>query len=126
VINSAWLKLRYPPYWHYNTLQALLILSRLGPLTDPRTQEALDRLEAKRSPGGCWQAEVFYWRRPAGKLGTGVEVVDWGRSGPNTMITLNALRVLLAARRTNTQGGLNANAHTTGRQNRRGPQTESD
>jgi hypothetical protein len=28
-----------------------------------------------------------------------VEVVDWGRSGPNEMLTLNALRVLRAAAR---------------------------
>jgi len=27
------------------------------------------------------------------------EVVDWGRSGPNEMITVNALRVLKAAGR---------------------------
>ncbi len=27
------------------------------------------------------------------------EVVDWGRSGPNEMVTLNALRVLRAAGR---------------------------
>jgi hypothetical protein len=27
------------------------------------------------------------------------EVVDWGRSGPNEMLTLNALRVLKAAGR---------------------------
>jgi hypothetical protein len=30
---------------------------------------------------------------------TAVEVVDWGRGGPNEMITLNALRVLAAAGR---------------------------
>ena len=28
-----------------------------------------------------------------------VEIVDWGRSGPNEFITLNALRVLKAAGR---------------------------
>lgn len=28
-----------------------------------------------------------------------IEVVDWGRNGPNEMITLNALRVLKAAGR---------------------------
>jgi len=31
--------------------------------------------------------------------GSGPEVVDWGRSGPNQMITLNALRALKAAGR---------------------------
>ncbi len=28
-----------------------------------------------------------------------VDIVDWGRGGPNEMITLNALRVLKAAKR---------------------------
>ena len=30
VINTTWLALRYPPFWHYNVLQALLVLSRMG------------------------------------------------------------------------------------------------
>src|SRR3954464_505299 len=36
VIDRRWLKLRWPPYWHYDVLQALLILGRLGRLDDPR------------------------------------------------------------------------------------------
>src|SRR5207249_11520947 len=42
VIKPAWLVLRYPPYWHYEILQALLILSRMGLAGDPRAAEALD------------------------------------------------------------------------------------
>ena len=30
VIHQAWLAPRYPPYWHYDILQALLVLSRMG------------------------------------------------------------------------------------------------
>jgi hypothetical protein len=98
VINAEWLKLHYPLYWHYDILQALLILSRLGPLADPRLEEALDLLEAKRLPDGCWKATAAYWR-PPGTSRSGVEVVDWGRSGPQPFITLNAMRVLKAAGR---------------------------
>jgi hypothetical protein len=37
-------------------------------------------------------------RPPGTRAGSGpVEVVDWGRSGSNEMLTLNALRVLHAA-----------------------------
>jgi hypothetical protein len=32
-----------------------------------------------------------------GRDGSRVEVVDWGRRGPNEMLTLSALRVLAAA-----------------------------
>ena len=98
VIDPEWLKLHYPLYWHYDVLQGLLILSRLRPLDDPRMQEALDIVEAKRQPDGCWKAEGFYWV-PLGKRTSNVEVVDWGRRGPNEMLTLNALRVLKAAER---------------------------
>jgi hypothetical protein len=119
VIDPEWLKLHYPPYWHYDILQALLILSRLarGGLSNPpypdgfdnpsgasvilrdaRAQEALDIVEAKRQPDGCWKVEGFYWV-PVGKRTSNVEVVDWGRRGPNEMITLNALRVLKAVER---------------------------
>lgn len=76
----------------------LLLLSRVVGLTDPRVNEALDILESKRRPDGTWRAGGSYWK-PPGRTVTGVDVVDWGRSGPNQMTTLNALRVLRAAGR---------------------------
>ena len=96
VINPTWLKLRYPPYWHYDVLQALLILSRMGRVRDPRAADALDVLRERRRPDGRWQANGSWWAPPGSGRG-GVEAVDWGRSGPNEMITLNALRILRAA-----------------------------
>ena len=99
IIDPEWLKLHYPLYWHYDVLQGLTILARAGRLGDPRTGEALDHIEAKRLPDGRWRAGGSYWKR-AGSKGSNVEVVDWGRRGPNEMITLNALRVLKAAGRT--------------------------
>ena len=30
VIRRTWLAPHYPPYWHYDILQALLVLSRMG------------------------------------------------------------------------------------------------
>ena len=105
VINPEWLKLHYPLYWHYDILQALVMLARFDELTDAhgilrdvRVQEALDVLEARRLPDGCWKADGFYWAL-LGKRASNVDVVDWGRRGPNEMITLNALRVLKAAGR---------------------------
>jgi hypothetical protein len=90
--------LRYPPYWHYDVLQALLVLARMGLAADPRAADALAVVEAKRRPDGRWAAEGAWWR-PPGSADSGVEVVDWGRRGPNEMITLNALRVPVAAGR---------------------------
>ena len=98
VIDRGWLALHYPPYWHYDVLQALVVLSRLGMAGDPRAGEALELLMRRRRADGRWQPGGYWWRPPGGRSGSGpVEVVDWGRSGPNEMLTLNALRVLKAA-----------------------------
>ncbi len=96
-------ELHYPLYWHYDILQALTILHRAGKLGDPRTEEAIMLVESKRGEDGGWRPEGYYWtlkRKKRAKLAvSNVEVVDWGRNGPNEMITLNALRVLKAAGR---------------------------
>ena len=97
VLRQQWLQPRYPPYWHYDVLQALLILSRMGKATDPRAEDALDVLLAARLRDGRWRPRGYWWKLGDGKGNT--DVVDWGRNGPNELLTLNALRVLRAARR---------------------------
>jgi len=87
----------YPGYWHYNFFQGLTVLARAGALPDPRADEALDLLLARRQPDGLWHAQdTPYWRRTPG---TYYDPVPWERSGPSRMLTLNALRILRAARR---------------------------
>jgi len=115
-VNPEWLKLHYPVYYHYDILQALMILWRSGRLDDSRTKDALDIVEAKRGPDSLWRAEGYYWHLAGEKGVTGsiwspndkqwkkrvvshADVVDWGRWGPNRMITLSALRILNAAGR---------------------------
>jgi hypothetical protein len=97
-IDRAWLRAHYPPYWHYDVPQALLILSRMGKLADERAGEAIDMLVSSQRDDGRWHSGPAWWRVP-GSSGSNVEVVDWGRRGPNEMVTLNALRILLAAGR---------------------------
>ena len=92
-----WTTLHYPLYWHYDILQALVVLSRAGKLDDPRTRDALDLIEAKRGSDGLWRPEAYYWglkRKPTKLKVSNVDVVDWGRNRPNEFITLNAARVL--------------------------------
>jgi hypothetical protein len=96
-ISEEWVVPHYPPYWHYDVLQALLVLSRLGKLHDSRADDALELVLERRRDDGFWEPAGCWWRRPGSKLHS--EVVDWGRRGPNEMITLNALRVLRAAGR---------------------------
>lgn len=95
-IHRSWVALAYPPYWHYSVLHALLVLARMGKVRDSRAADALDLLERRRLPDGRWRPGGYWWC-PPGSAGRNVEVVDWGRGGPNELITLNALRILRAA-----------------------------
>ena len=104
LITAEWLKLHYPLYWRYDILQGLVVLGRAGKLSDPRAGEALGMLEQKRQADGCWQVEARFWE-PVGRRPSNVDVVDWGKSGPNEMITLNAMRVLKAAGRWTLRSG---------------------
>jgi hypothetical protein len=92
VIKPGWLDLNYPPFWHYDAAQALLVLSRLGLHRDPRADEARELLAARRRSNGLWTARHTWWRPPGAK-GSNVEAVDWGERA-SEMVTLNALRVL--------------------------------
>jgi hypothetical protein len=97
VIDPRWLQLRWPPYWHYDVLQALLVLGRLGRIDDPRCADALDVVEGQRRRDGRWNANGRWWKAPGAS--TYAEAVDWGPSRPSEMVTLNALRVLQQAGR---------------------------
>ena len=103
-IDQRWVALHYPPYWHYDILQSLVVLCRMGLATDRRAANALDIVERRRRADGLWQANGAWWR-PSDRAGSAAEVVDWGRRGPNEMITLNAIRVLSAAGRVGPPGG---------------------
>jgi hypothetical protein len=83
-------------YWHYDILQALLTLSRMGLAADPRARDAVELVGERRLADGRWRAGARWWK-PPGSQGSNVEVVDWG-TGPSEMLTLNALRVLAAAK----------------------------
>jgi hypothetical protein len=92
-IHPSFTALHYPPYWHYDVLQALVVLARMGRAGDPRAQDGVELVEERRLADGRWRSGGRWWK-PPGSAGSNVEVVDWGRSGPSEMVTLNALRVL--------------------------------
>ncbi len=98
VVHPSWVALHYPPYWHYDILQALLILSRMGLAGDPRCDDAFAVLDRRRLPDGRWRPGGYWWLG-VGTDGGRFDVVDWGRSAPNEMITLNALRVMASTGR---------------------------
>lgn len=123
-VVCEWTTFHHPLYWCYDVLLGLDLLRPMGLLGDIRAAEALDLVESLRRADGTWEhtgtphwrlegdtprtpKETLYrkWPQVAAEVMAdlvqedGVEVVDWGRSGPNEMITLRALRVLAAAGR---------------------------
>lgn len=96
-MRPTFVELHWPPFWHYDVLQALVVLARMGLAGDPRAADGLELIEQKRLADGRWRAGGRWWKAPGAK-GSNVEAVDWG-SGPSEMLTLRALRVLHAAGR---------------------------
>ncbi len=107
IMNSRFLKLHYPPYWHYDVLFALKVMAEAGLISDPRCTEALDLLESKRLPGGGFPAEAKWYVvpkeiKPGERRRSGRSLVDWGGVGArrmNEFVTADALYALTAAGR---------------------------
>ncbi len=101
VMDKNFVLLHYPCYWHYDILFALKVMDEAGFINDPRCAAALHLLESKRLPDGGFPAEKKYYRVTAQRI-SGRSLVDWGGTSirsANPFVTLDALRVLHAARR---------------------------
>lgn len=95
-IKPEWLTPHWPPYWHYDTLQALVVLARMGLASDERATDALEELDRRRRADGRWRASRRWWNPPGSRRAP--EAADWriDDSG-DRMVTLRALTVLRAA-----------------------------
>ena len=83
------------PYWHYDVLQALVVLARMG-LAGDRAADASSFLESRRLADGRWRTGGRWWK-PPGTKGSNVRS-STGAAPANEMVTLNALQVLHAAK----------------------------
>jgi hypothetical protein len=86
IINPVFLRLAFPPRWHYDILRALDHFRDVGAPRDARLSEAIDVLRTKMRPDGRWSLQHRY----RGK--TYFELESLGR--PSRWNTLRALRVL--------------------------------
>jgi hypothetical protein len=93
-IDRSWVTIHWPPYWHYDFLQALVVLARIGRADDPRADDAVALLQQKRRRDGRWRVGGRWWRGPGSRGAQ--EAVDWSGGAADRMVTLNALRVLQA------------------------------
>ncbi len=84
--NRIFLRLSFPPRWHYDILRALDYFQAVNAPRDQRLAEAIGILQSKQSEGGRWPLENSY----RGKAYFELEMLG----APSRWNTLRALRVL--------------------------------
>jgi hypothetical protein len=101
IMERAFTKLHYPPYWHYDILMGLKVMTEAGLVKDRRCEDALELLESKRLKDGGFPAEAKYYHASM-KSRAGLSLVDWGgvsSNRSNEFVTVDALQILNAAGR---------------------------
>ena len=86
VIDPAWLRFAFPPWYHYDVLRALDHFRAAGDPPDPRVAEAVRMVEGRRDADGRWPLDRDH-------EGARHLDVDDGEGRPSRWITLRALRV---------------------------------
>lgn len=85
--QDGYLRLSFPPRWHYDMLRGLEHFRAAGDAPGPRMTEAVEVLRSKRQPDGTWPLENTH----RGKVHFPLEDGD---GHPSRWNTLRALRVL--------------------------------
>ncbi|MEA2069745.1 MAG: hypothetical protein U9O98_00490 [Asgard group archaeon] len=101
IIDKKWLKIHYPPYWHYDYFIALKVLAEADKITDKRCSEALDLLENKQLPRGGFPKEGRYCQS-SNPDAPYYHPADWGRINKykiHEWVTIDALFILNKANR---------------------------
>ena len=101
IMYKGFTQLAFPPYWHYDILAGLRVMSEIGKLTDPRCKDALDLLASKQLLDGGFAAEAKYYQVTDREV-SGVSPVKWGPVGTtisNDHVSVRALGVLKKAGR---------------------------
>jgi hypothetical protein len=101
VILDEFLWLRYPRYWHYDILGALITMGEAGMLNDPRCEPALNQLKEMLQPGVGYRADGRYYQLLHPEQSS-YSPVDWGtgqkgKTAMNEFITVEAFTVLRKA-----------------------------
>jgi hypothetical protein len=87
IVDPAWTRFSFPPWYHYDALRALDYLRAAGVVPDERLAEAIGLVAARRDAGGRWPLENPH----PGRMHFDV---DGGEGEPSRWNTLRALRVL--------------------------------
>jgi hypothetical protein len=97
VMKESFVQLKYPRYYEYDFLFALVVLAEAGYIDNRRCKDALNLLESKRLPDGGFPCDRKLYRVSRNIKYNRTSLVDWGRASTNTrneFITVDALSVL--------------------------------
>lgn len=87
IINADWMRLAFPPLWHYDVLRALDYFRSAERPYDERMAEAIEVIRERRQADGRWLLDVRH-------KNTLYEDIAGEAGAPNMWVTLGALRVL--------------------------------
>lgn len=91
VINKNWLKLFYPPHYHYNFLTGLALLATKG-VRNELMQDSIELLLSKVTPDGRWSSELTFTGTRNRKGGLPLQLEPVGV--PSKWLTLQSLLTL--------------------------------
>jgi hypothetical protein len=106
IVKSDFTRFHFPPRWHYDVLRALDYFRAAGAECDPRLQDAIDLLDARKQSDGMWRlargypGKVFFELEKAGGASRwntlrALRVLRWGeRLGANTHAVLKKSAIL--------------------------------
>jgi hypothetical protein len=86
IIKPIFVRLSFPPRWHYDILRALDYFQAVGAPRDERLADAIDIVRSKQGEDGCWRLENAYRGKTYFELERLGTASRWN--------TLRALRVL--------------------------------
>jgi len=60
VIDKHWLRLSFPPFWHYDVLRGLDYLRNAGIKADGQVSEAIEMVVKRRHQNGRWPLNLIH------------------------------------------------------------------
>ena len=96
-MKDSFVQLKYPRYYEYDYLFALVVLGEAGIISNSRSNEALELLKSRQLPDGGFPCDRKLYRVSRDIKYNRTSLVNWGDKSKGTLnefITVDALSVL--------------------------------
>jgi hypothetical protein len=97
VMKESFVQIKYPRYYEYDYLFALVVLAEAGYIKNRKCKEALELLESQRLPDGGFPCQRKLYRVSDNIKYNRTSLVNWGensKSRMNEFVTVDSLYVL--------------------------------